>query len=166
MAEAEVQTSSAHLQGPRAHGLGEPDLVLRLGGTCFPVHRALLAASSGVLDGLLKEFGGNELRLTGAEGGPAPVPKLEEAQLQLFLAAVYGCSSIKNEEQSLSLIQAADFYDSPGLLSQANTYLALDVISKTSPPTLGRGSCRFVSRLASGKLAEYLAIASKHRLRR
>lgn len=74
----EVRT---HLESAAARGLGEPDCVLLLGASRFPVHRAVVARGSVLLRQLLEEFGGSsggggegsgappEVRLLSADGG-------------------------------------------------------------------------------------------------
>ena len=51
-------TNASHLEAPAARGLGEPDTVLLVGGTRFPVHSAVVSRGSGVLRQLLSDFSG------------------------------------------------------------------------------------------------------------
>ncbi len=147
--------------------LGTPDLRLRLGSSCFPVHKRLVTARSGVLANLIDDFDGqSELGLPGLDGSAGGSPSEvvgKEEHFQLFLAQLYnGGGAIDTEDQALALVILADFYDCPCVLPAADSFLALSVLNGLS----AKPKSRLVPALPEGSLVAYLELASAHKLRR
>ena len=90
---AEAAPGSSHLSTPGARGLGEPDTVLLVGGTRFPVHSAVVSRGSGVLRQLLSDFGAAAGAAAGGGGdmGQPPeiclVPSADAASIPGFASA-------------------------------------------------------------------------------